>query len=181
MQLYCLFMDSIKITSGKYRGRSIKSPNSRLTHPMGAREKLALFNMISEYLPGAVVLDAYAGSGALGIEALSRGANYVTFVEKNPRIAGVIRKNLAELSLAEQASVSEWDAKNFLPPRNFDVILADPPYDNFDLRGIENLAKFLEKGGVFALSHPGEAPEINGLILQKTRKYAAARISIYTK
>ncbi len=185
MQLYCLFidlfMDNIKITSGKYRGRSIKSPNSRLTHPMGAREKLALFNMISEYLPRAVVLDAYAGSGALGIEALSRGASYAMFVEKNPRITGVIRKNLAELGLAEQASVSEWDAKNFLPPRDFGVILADPPYDNFDLRGIENLAKFLKKGGVFTLSHPGEAPEINGLILQKTRKYAAARISIYTK
>ena len=174
-------MDNIKITSGKFRGRAIKSPNSKLTHPMGAREKLALFNMIADHLPGAVVLDAYAGSGALGIEALSRGANYVMFVEKNPRTAGIIRKNLAELGLAEQASVSEWDAKNFLPPRNFDVILADPPYDNFDLRGIENLAKFLEKGGVFALSHPEEAPEINGLILQKTRKYAAARISIYTK
>ena len=100
-------MDNIKITSGKYRGRSIKSPNSRLTHPMGAREKLALFNMISEYLPGAIVLDAYAGSGALGIEALSRGANYVMFIEKNPHIAGVIRKNLAELGLAKQASVSE--------------------------------------------------------------------------
>lgn len=174
-------MDNIKITSGRYRGRTIKSPNSKLTHPMGAREKLALFNMISEYLSGAVVLDAYAGSGALGIEALSRGASYTMFVEKNPRIAGIIRKNLVELGLAEQASVSEWDAKKILPSRNFDVILTDPPYDNFDLRGIENLAKFLEEDGVFALSHPGEAPEINGLILQKTRKYAAARISIYTK
>mgnify|MGYP002514194010 CR=1 FL=1 len=174
-------MDNIKITSGKYRGRAIKSPNSKLTHPMGAREKLALFNMISEYLPNAVVLDAYAGSGALGIEALSRGASYAMFVEKNPRTAGIIRKNLVELGLAEQASVSEWDVKNFLPPRDFDVILVDPPYDNFDVRGVENLAKFLKKTGVLVLSHPGEAPEISGLKLNKTRKYAAARISIYTK
>ena len=88
-------MENIKITSGKYRGRTIKSPNSKLTHPMGAREKLAMFNMISEYLSGAVVLDVYAGSGALGIEALSRGASYAMFVEKNPQIAQVIRRNLA--------------------------------------------------------------------------------------
>ena len=174
-------MNNIKITSGKFRGKAIKSPNSELTHPMGAREKLALFNMISEYLSGAVVLDAYAGSGALGIEALSRGASYAMFVEKNPRIAGIIRKNLVELGLTEQTSVFEWDIKNFLPPRDFDVILVDPPYDNFDVRGVENLAKFLKKTGVLVLSHPGEAPEISSLKLNRTRKYAAARISIYTK
>ena len=132
-------------------------------------------------MSGAVVLDAYAGSGALGIEALSRGASYAMFVEKNPRTAGIIRKNLVELGLTGQASVSEWDTKNFLPPRDFDVILVDPPYDNFDVRGVENLAKFLKKTGVLVLSHPGEAPEISGLKLNKTRKYAAARISIYTK
>ena len=174
-------MDNIKITSGKFRGRAIKSPNSKLTHPMGAREKLALFNMISEYLSGAVVLDAYAGSGALGIEALSRGAEYIVFVEKSPRIAQVIRKNLADLGLAEMAEVHERDAGNFLPAGEFDIILADPPYDDFDTLGVKNLAKFLKKTGILVLSHPGEAPEINGLKLNKTRKYAAARISIYTK
>lgn len=174
-------MNNIKITSGKFRGRAINSPNLKTTHPMGAREKLALFNMLAEYLPGANVLDAYAGSGALGIEALSRGASYAMFVEKNPRAAAVIRKNLADLGLLENAGVSEWDAKNFLPPRDFDIIIADPPYDTFDVRGIENLVKFLKKGGVLALSHPDEAPEISGLTLQKTREYAAAKISIYTK
>ena len=80
-------MDNIKITSGKFRGRVIKSPNSRLTHPMGAREKLALFNMINDFLPGAQVLDAFAGSGALGIEAISRGAKSAAFIEKNAKFA----------------------------------------------------------------------------------------------
>lgn len=174
-------MENIKITSGKFRGRTIKSPNSKLTHPMGAREKLALFNMIADYLPGAVVLDAYAGSGALGIEALSRGAKYAVFVEKNPRIAQAIRTNLAELGLTETAEVYDKDAGSFLPADEFDIILADPPYDNFDTHGVENLAKSLKETGVLVLSHPGEAPEISGLKLNKTRKYAAARISIYTK
>lgn len=174
-------MENIKITSGKFRGRAIKSPNSKLTHPMGAREKLALFNMIADYLPEAVVLDAYAGSGALGIEALSRGAKYAVFVEKNPRIAQVIRRNLAELGIAEVTEVYEKDAGNFSPAGEFDIIFADPPYDNFDTLGVENLARFLKKNGVLVLSHPSEAPEIEGLSLNKTRKYAAARISIYTR
>ena len=174
-------MNTIKITSGKFRGRAIASPNLKTTHPMGAREKLALFNMISEYLPGANVLDAYAGSGALGIEALSRGASYAMFVEKNPRATAAIRKNLADLGLLECAGVSEWDVKNFLPANEFDIVIADPPYDTFDVRGVKNLAKFLKKGGVLVLSHPGEAPEVSGLALQKTREYAAAKISVYTK
>ena len=174
-------MNNIKITSGDFRGRTISSPNLKTTHPMGAREKLALFNMLAEYLSGANVLDAYAGSGALGIEALSRGASYVMFVEKNPRAAAVIRKNLAELGLLESAEVSEWDAKNFLAPNDFDIIIADPPYDDFEIHGVDNLAKFLKEGGILVLSHPGEAPEISGLTLQKTREYAAAKISIYTK
>lgn len=174
-------MNTIQITSGKLRGRSIGSPNLKTTHPMGAREKLALFNMIADYLPGANVLDAYAGSGALGIEALSRGANYAMFVEKNARAAAMIHKNLTELGLLECAGVSEWDAKNFLPAENFDVIIADPPYDNFELSGIESLARFLKEGGMFVLSHPGDAPEISGLKLLKTRRYAAAQISIYTR
>lgn len=174
-------MNTIKITSGKLRGRNISSPNLKTTHPMGAREKLALFNMITDYLPGAVALDAYAGSGALGIEALSRGANHVTFVEENPRAAAVIRENLAELGLLECAVISKRDVKDFLPTEKFDIIIADPPYDDFNLDSIENLAKFLKEDGVFVLSHPGDTPEIGGLKLQKTREYAGAHISIYTK
>ena len=66
-------MNEVRITSGSYKGRRVATPGGK-THPMGNREKIALFNMVSEYLPGSRVLDAYAGSGALGIEALSRGA-----------------------------------------------------------------------------------------------------------
>ena len=62
-------MEIVRITSGKYRGRALKTPGGA-THPMGSREKLALFNMVAGHLPGALVLDAFAGSGALGLEAL---------------------------------------------------------------------------------------------------------------
>lgn len=172
-------MYSTKITSGKYRGQTIATPGSG-THPMGSREKMALFNMISGYLPGATVLDAYAGSGALGIEALSRGAERVIFVEKNPHAAKIIRENLKNLGLTESSSIVAADTKNFVTTDKFDIIIADPPYNNFEVSGVKNLAKSLKEDGVFILSHPDEAPEVEGLKLQKTHKYAAAHISIYT-
>ena len=148
---------------------------------MGAREKLALFNMISDYLPGAVVLDAYAGSGALGIEALSRGASYATFVEKNHHAAQTIRKNLTNLDLTTVSSVHECSVEKFSAPEKFDIIFADPPYDNFKAAEVNDLSAFLKKAGVLILSHPGDAPKLDGLALQKTKAYANARISIYAK
>jgi len=168
----------IRITSGKYKGRKIMTPGGG-THPMGERERLALFNMISSYLPGARVLDAFAGSGVLGIEALSRGAAEVVFVEKNRQAAAVIRKNLE--SIGVQASVECTDAVNYDTPGRFEVILADPPYDKYDISKLIKLPSLLESGGVLALSHPGEAPEMPGLIFDKSRKYAGATISIYVK
>lgn len=174
----------VKITSGVYRGRKISTPGGK-THPMGERERLALFNMISEYLPDASVLDAFAGSGALGIEALSRGANEATFVEKDTKACRVIQENLRELGIApRQAEVKRGDAYTILATatHQWKVVLVDPPYDGFDRVRIENLSDVvMGQGGILVLSHPGEAPEIPGLVLQKSRQYAGATISLYVK
>lgn len=88
----------LRVLAGKFKGVKLQSPHSALTHPMGSREKLALFNMLQPYLQGATVLDIYAGSGALGIEALSRGAKSVIFVEKSAKIAQIIRQNIQQLA-----------------------------------------------------------------------------------
>ncbi|MBR3131880.1 16S rRNA (guanine(966)-N(2))-methyltransferase RsmD [Candidatus Saccharibacteria bacterium] len=170
-------MENIRITSGIYRGRIIESPRSKLVHPMGAREKLALFNMIQNFLPGAAVLDAFSGSGALGIEALSRGAKEVVFVEKNPKISQVIKRNLEKMGL--EAKIVTTDAKKFTTDKEFGVIIADPPYDSFEIDGVLSLTKYLKDGGILVLSHPGSAPVIPDLKLTDTRKYAQANISIY--
>ena len=170
---------SIKITSGEYRGRSIKSPDSTSTHPMGAREKLALFNMISDYIPGASVLDAFAGSGALGIEAVSRGACEATFIEKDAHACSVLKENLASLGI--NGSVFCGSFANFSAPKKYDIILADPPYDKFSDKLIDGIVDLVSSGGVLALSHPKEAPALPGLRLEKTRKYAGANISVYFK
>lgn len=171
-------MNSIKITSGIYKNRRLSTPGEG-THPMGERERLALFNMLGGHLEGTLVLDAFSGSGALGIEALSRGANKVIFVEKNPKASRIIRQNLSGIEANGEIITSS--IRSYTSETKFDIILADPPYDNFDLNEIETLSDFVKEGGILALSHPGNAPEIPGMKLLKTRQYAAAHISIYIK
>lgn len=170
--------NSLKITSGLYRGRTIKTPGGK-THPMGERERLALFNMISSYVPGAVVLDAFAGSGALGIEALSRGASEVVFIENNSGAVRTIRENLA--NLGADGEVIACKVSSYVPEDKFDLILADPPYDAFDETEVACLIGCLKPEGIFVLSHPGEVPEFEGLQLLKSRKYAGATISVFVK
>lgn len=177
-------MGNIRITSGGYKRRQIKTPGEG-THPMGERERLALFNMILDYVPGAEVIDAYAGSGALGIEALSRGAKKVIFIEKSAMALKTITENCSSLEINGarvkfyKGSVGSFCEAN--PEVQADLILADPPYDHFDEKEASGLIDYLKPDGIFVLSHPGEAPSFAKTKLIKTQKYASAHISIYLK
>lgn len=209
--------NSLRVLSGQFKGQKIVSPAHPGTHPMGAREKLALFNLLQPYLAGAKVLDIYAGSGALGIEALSRGADEAVFVEKTPAVARILTQNLQQIAVkghlepVSGALPSESrttavrtkiapNAKNAQPyhvynksasqfARNsafwgyFSLILADPPYDGFDISEVAQLPKLLQSGGVFALSFPFATgtPELPELELLTVRHYAAAGIAVYRK
>ena len=152
---------------------------------MGAREKNALFNMID--VVGKRVLDAYAGSGALGIEALSRGAGEVVFVESHRPAVVTIEHNLASLNLT--ADVFPGKVANCVAEQTglFDVIIADPPYDKIDFAEITSLPSLLSSmlvaGGTLALSSPASqpAPEIAGLAIVSSHTYAEARITIFVK
>ena len=173
----------LSITSGKYRGRRLSTPDGRHTHPMGARQKLALFNMLSAHLSGARLLDAYAGTGALGLEALSRGASSVDFIECDQTALCCLRQNLSILDEKDRSSVTIFAGKasNFASDAFYNVILVDPPYDHFRPSEVDYLASFLAPGGILALSHPGNAPILPGFALIKSNKYAKARISLYQK
>ena len=179
----------LRVTSGQYRGQKLRSPENALTHPMGAREKLALFNLLQPYLDSSSkVLDLYAGSGALGIEALSRGAEEVVFVEKSPKIAHLISENLAGLSPRPSTSTvfSESVASFCERPEYlfyFDIIIADPPYDNFYSEDLASISQILNRTGILILSSPAKAdpPELPGLQQETTRTYAAARLTVYRK
>jgi len=123
----------VKIASGRFRGREIETPRGKKTRPTGGRLKKSRFDILAPRLPGARVLDLFAGAGALGLEALSRGAVHVTFVEHNRAAADTVRKNLERLGLGEEGKLLQREVRaaiGFLAEQEqtFDIILLDPPY-----------------------------------------------------
>lgn len=175
----------MQIISGKFKHASFDSPNNEKTHPMGNREKLALFNMLTSEIEGRTVLDAFAGTGALGLEALSRGAKSVIFVEKSPKIAKILKNNLEKVLKTEKncAKVVISDVKTLKLDEKFDLIFADPPYDIYSEAIIEPLMPLLNKKATLALSIPKIAPTpvLEGLEMICRREYAAAAIIIFKK
>ena len=170
-----------RVTGGFLRGREIISPESDKTHPMGSRERLAVLNMIGPDINGAKVLDLFAGTGALGIEALSRGANHVSFVEKNHKTATVLRKNLSTLGLEDISVVYEKDVEAIELENDFDFVFIDPPYDLIDNFDIKSLLEKYNNAEKILLSHPaGFECDLKDFD-KKTKTYAAANITTFTK
>jgi 16S rRNA (guanine966-N2)-methyltransferase len=121
----------MRIIAGAWRGRTIKSPTGEHVRPTRDRIRQAWLNIVQPKLPGATVADLCAGSGALGLEALSRGATHADFVDSDPRSIALIKDNIATLSAASQSTVHKSDAVQFvqtLPEQSFDIVFADPPY-----------------------------------------------------
>jgi 16S rRNA (guanine966-N2)-methyltransferase len=118
----------VRIVAGEYGGRRLHAPRGTRTRPTADRVREALFSMLGD-VSGARVLDLYAGSGALGIEALSRGAASAVFVERDARAAATIKRNLD--ALGAEAEVRRQDALRFLASGEgpFDLVFCDPPYD----------------------------------------------------
>jgi 16S rRNA (guanine966-N2)-methyltransferase len=121
----------VRIVAGRWRGRIIKAPADSRVRPTADRVREAWMSIVMPELPGARVLDLFAGSGALGLEALSRGASEVQFVELAPKSLSALKANLAALDAGEAAVIHRGDALRFaasLAPHAFDVAFADPPY-----------------------------------------------------
>lgn len=122
----------LRLTGGEFRGRSIQTPGGVQTRPTQAKLRQAMFNSLQTVITDAVVLDLFAGSGALGFEALSRGAARVVFVESARPVVKLIQKNAASLGVADRTEIvgepveKSWQRLERLGP--FDVVLADPPY-----------------------------------------------------
>ena len=170
---------TVMITSGEYRGRELVVPET--AHAMGSREKMALFNVLGSVVQAARVLDVYAGSGALGLEALSRGAHRATFVEKNRAAAEIIKMNIDKLKEDTRTEVIIESAKDIREGK-YDVIFIDPPYDKFCVQEFTHLAELLDKDGRLVVSHPYDIEvEMPGLKMLRTKRYARAQISIFSK
>jgi 16S rRNA (guanine966-N2)-methyltransferase len=121
----------VRVIAGRAKGAALKSIPASTVRPSGGRLKEALFSTLGEGIAGKRILDLYAGSGALGIEALSRGAAAATFVESDPLAASAIEQNLVATRLAERATVVRSTVERFAASGTaepFDLVLADPPY-----------------------------------------------------
>ncbi len=149
----------MRIVGGRLARRSLKAPKGDRTRPTTDRVREALFNLLGARidLEGARVLDLFAGSGALGLEALSRGAAHATFVERHGPTLGVARGNARDLDVSTQATFLRADALATLrrpSPEPFDLVLADPPYDLAEIPDLPAMAhSHLAPGGLFVLEH----------------------------
>lgn len=121
----------MRIIAGEFRGRTLRPPPDRRTRPTADRVREAWFSILGEDVVGARVVDLFAGSGTLGLEALSRGASVVEFVERGRRALAVLRANIAALDAEDRVRVHRGDALQFaeaLAADAFDIAVADPPY-----------------------------------------------------
>lgn len=119
----------MRVISGEYRGRRLACPKSDVVRPTTDKVKEAMFGAIQFDIPNSVVLDAFAGSGSLGIEALSRGATHVDFVEKNSGCLRTLSSNLKQFN-ASNWDIFKGDVLKVMPSlKKYDIVFLDPPYD----------------------------------------------------
>lgn len=122
----------MRIIAGEFRSRKLKSPPGQATRPTPDRLRESLFSILMPRLEDAVFLDAYAGTGAVGIEAISRGARLGVFVEKNRAAAEVLKENLHTLKAEDRARVFTGKALDVLKHQQANIVFLDPPYDLSD-------------------------------------------------
>jgi len=176
----------MRIIGGSARGRRIKSPPGRV-RPTADRVREALFSILGADVPGSRFLDLFAGSGAVGFEALSRGADFVAFVEEDTGRAAAISKHLREFAWSDQARVFRLTARKFLTrtEERFDIIFVDPPYGGPLLTEAFRqilLGKILSEDGILVLEHPSST-DVKELVLPsyscRPYRYGDTMLSVY--
>jgi len=184
----------MRVIAGSFRSRTLQAPAGLATRPTSDRLRETLFNVLAPRIQGAAFLDLYAGSGAVGIEALSRGAAWVVFVERAPTAIRMLRANLAGLGLTEGYRIVAGSVGGYL--RNaeggpeFDVLFLDPPYDaareyaaTLELLGGRAAGATADGALVIAEHRRNESPEDRYGQLQRTRllKQGDAALSFYSR
>jgi 16S rRNA (guanine966-N2)-methyltransferase len=171
----------LRVVAGAFKGRALRAPRGSRTRPTADRVREALFSILGD-VSGARVLDLFAGSGALGIEALSRGAESATFVDKDPRAVSAIRRNLEAVGAAGE--VLRRDAMGFLAAteRTYDLVLIDPPHDSAArIAGplAERLPEVLAEGARVVTESDKRKPLELPLPLLRERTYGDTRIAVH--
>ena len=151
----------MRVIAGALKGRRLKPPTWAGLRPTSDKLRETLFNIVAPAIEGARVLDGYAGTGAVGIEALSRGAAHVTFVERDRRAQALIAENLAACGVTDgyaiiRAGIDRAAAQ--LAPASFDLVILDPPYEHDSASAIAAAAGLLAANGTLVLEHARRRP-----------------------
>lgn len=175
----------MRIITGSLRGRPFNSPHSHRTHPMSDKIRGALFNTLGD-IDGLTVLDAFAGSGALSFEAISRGAARAVAIENDRAAQRAITENIKTLDLSEKVKLVSTTAGIWLdanPDARFDLVLLDPPYDDVQINTVQRLATAVAEDGLLVLSWPGDQdlPEFEGFIRVSQRSYGDAQLAYFRR
>ena len=174
----------MRVVAGSAKGRRLKGPATSDTRPVMDRVKTALFDILAPDIEGTRFLDLFAGTGSIGIEALSRGAEAATFVELSPEALKIVRENLAITKLGGRAETVRADAFKYLESAraaaaHFDIVYVAPPqYAGMAARAITQLdsAPLTREGDlVIAQVHPRERGELNALQPRRLRRYDERR------
>ena len=178
-------MSKLRVTGGEARGRRLKAPKN--IRPTQGKVKQAIFNMVGAGIEGARVLDLFAGSGALGLEALSRGAAEVTFVDQQPRGLAILRQNLDALGFKERARVVRSDVVRWLEASPDAVgaahfVFLDPPYDDAVLdRSLRVLDRQVAGGAIVLAEHSRRqnVPQLIRLQVDRERRYGDTVVTVF--
>lgn len=177
----------MRVTTGLARGRNLEAPQGLDTRPSSDMTKQAVFNIIQNYVEGSCFLDLFAGSGQMGIEALSRGAKNAIFIDSSSKAVEIVKANLKHCGLMEQARVALMDAKSFLQNGSqlFDIVFLDPPYQQNIIDAILPLAvERMAPGGIIICEteRNEQLPQGAGSFTEtKTYLYGKAKITVYRR
>ena len=175
----------MRIITGSAKGKRLFTPKGENTRPTSDRVKEGIFSVIQFDIEGRTVLDLFAGSGQMGIEALSRGAGWVVFVDNSRDAVETIKKNLQNLDLGIKSRVLQSDCMSFLSDKGemFDIAFLDPPYENgLLLKALTALPKRMKQTGMAVCEHPSSETlplNVEDFIKQKTYKYGNTSVTIY--
>ncbi len=173
----------MRVIAGAFRGRVLLDSVSGFTHPMSEKMRGAVFNALGD-IEGLTFLDAFSGTGMIGIEALSRGVSHVTAIDNDPAAYKCITANVGIVGVKKElavicANIATWLKNN--PKELFNVIVADPPYTDIDPRVLRSLAAHLKPNGILVVSLPAQCPDINlpDMIVVKSKTYAGGSLRFY--
>ena len=174
----------MRIIAGERKGHTLFAPRGRATRPTSDRVRENVFNIVAPWIDGARVLDVYAGSGAMGLEALSRGAATTVFVERDPDAVRAIERNLDKLRLGGATIVRQGAttalAQEVASRRKYDLVLVDPPYAMTDFAALSRyLPLVLAEDGILVVETEARTEPQLPLAVRTTRRYGGTRVTVY--